>query len=57
MAGFAGLIAGFDVKVDLCAFRKKRSNIPLEMFGDGVSLRDRQCRRHSKAEPNPVETS
>jgi hypothetical protein len=38
MAGFAGLIAGFDVKIDLCTLRKKLPNVVFEMFGDRVSL-------------------
>jgi hypothetical protein len=38
MTGFAGLIAGFDVKIDLRAFRKQLPNVAFEVFGDRVSL-------------------
>jgi hypothetical protein len=38
VAGFAGLIAGFDVKIDLCALREKLPDVALQMFGHTVSL-------------------
>ena len=42
MTGLTGLIAGFDVKIDLHAFRKKAPNVALDVFCDRVSLRNRQ---------------
>jgi hypothetical protein len=57
VAGFAGLAAGFDVKVDLRAFREKLSNIPFDMFGDGVSVGHGQRRRHPEGKMNAMETS
>jgi len=56
VAGFAGLIAGLDVKIDLCTLREKLPNVAFEVLGDRMSLRHRQCRRHPKAETNAMET-
>ena len=38
MAGFAHLIAGLYVKIDLRPFREKHPNVAFEVFGDRVSL-------------------
>lgn len=57
MAGFASFIAGFDVKIDLRALREELSNVPFEMFGNGMSLGDGQRRRHPKGKANAMEAS
>ena len=38
MAEFAGFIARFDMKIDLRPFREELSNVPFEVFGNGMSL-------------------
>jgi hypothetical protein len=38
VAGFTSFVAGFDVEIDLRTFREKPSNVPFEMFGNGMSL-------------------